>query len=325
MPQQMRRVGSIKAELVKKSREAALTAVQVFNNPNIGFKSESYIVLMIIAWTYLLHAYYRGKGIEYRYYRMAGQRKKFDKTKHGAHKYWDLERCLNDAASPIDRNVANNLKFLIGLRHEIEHQMTTKIDDLLSARFQASALNFNQSIKALFGPSYGIERHLSFSLQFSSITEEQREMLEQQRDLPANIKSYIQSFDKELSDEEFSSSGYAYRILFVPKTANRRGQADRVIEFVKADSELASKVNKDYVVLKDVEKKKYLPSEIVRVVNNEGFPRFKIHHHTSLWQSEKAKAPQKGYGVQVAKTWYWYDNWLQVVKDHCRKNRRSYE
>jgi hypothetical protein len=55
----IRRIGSIKAELIAKSREAALSAIRVFNDPMTKFKSESFIVLMIIAWTYLLHAYYR--------------------------------------------------------------------------------------------------------------------------------------------------------------------------------------------------------------------------------------------------------------------------
>ena len=35
-----------------------LSAVQIYNNPLIGFKTESFIVLSLIAWTYLLHAYY---------------------------------------------------------------------------------------------------------------------------------------------------------------------------------------------------------------------------------------------------------------------------
>lgn len=34
------------------------------------------------------------------------------------------------------------------------------------------------------------------------------------------------------------------------KTANRKGQADKVIEFIKADSELAKDVNKHYAVVK---------------------------------------------------------------------------
>ena len=69
----IRRVGSISSELLKKSKEAALAAVQIFNNPNITFKSESFIVLTNIAWTYLLHAYYKKNGIEYRYFEQKGK------------------------------------------------------------------------------------------------------------------------------------------------------------------------------------------------------------------------------------------------------------
>ncbi|HAT9134939.1 TPA: DUF3644 domain-containing protein, partial [Legionella pneumophila subsp. pneumophila] len=57
--QRKRSVFSIKNELIKKSQEAALAAIQLYNNPLITFKSESFIVLMNIAWTYLLHAYFR--------------------------------------------------------------------------------------------------------------------------------------------------------------------------------------------------------------------------------------------------------------------------
>ncbi|WP_314885322.1 DUF3644 domain-containing protein [Psychrobacter immobilis] len=129
------RKGTKKYELVKKSRESALAAVQIFNNPNITFKSEAFSVLIIISWTYLLHAYYEDKHIDYRYYKKPNQRKIFDRTKHGAYKHWELERCLDNSSSPIDRESALNLKFLIGLRHEIEHQMTSRIDDSLSARY----------------------------------------------------------------------------------------------------------------------------------------------------------------------------------------------
>jgi len=62
-------------------------------------------------------------------------------------RHWSLEECLEEASSPISEPVKKNLLFLIGIRHEIEHQMTTRIDDQLSAKFMASALNFNTAIK----------------------------------------------------------------------------------------------------------------------------------------------------------------------------------
>ena len=45
-----------------------MNAVQVFNNSLRTFKTEAFIVLMTIAWSYLLHAYYHRHGIEYRYW-----------------------------------------------------------------------------------------------------------------------------------------------------------------------------------------------------------------------------------------------------------------
>jgi len=325
MTKRTRRIGSIKNELVKKSREAALAAVQIFNNPNITFKSETYTVLMIIAWTYLLHAYYRDKKIEYRYFDMNGRRRKFNTTKHGAYKRWELERCLNDSGSPIDKDTSNNLRFLIGLRHEIEHQMTTRIDDLLSAKFQACCLNYNHYIKTLFSPSLAIENHLSFSLQFSTISEPQKDMLQEQKNLPANIQGYISDFDENLSDEEYSSQKYAYRVLFIQKTVNKKGQADNVVEFVKSDSSFAETVNKEYVYIKETEKRKYRPKQIVNMMKDEGFNKFSLHYHTLLWKHMDAKNQSKGYGAVVAgNEWLWYERWIKEVRKYCEDNRHLY-
>ncbi len=56
-PTKIKWIRFFKAELIKKSQESALAAVQIFNSPTIAFKSKTYTVLMITAWTYLLHAY----------------------------------------------------------------------------------------------------------------------------------------------------------------------------------------------------------------------------------------------------------------------------
>ncbi len=324
-PKRRRRIKSVADELVYKSREAALAAVQIFNNPQINFKSEIFIVIIIIAWTYLLHAYFRKNKIEYRYYNQKGQRKYFAKTKAGAYKHWELERCLNDPKSPIDKDTANNLRFLIGLRHEIEHQMTNKIDDYVSAKFQACCLNFNHYIKKLFGDHYGIDKYLALSLQLSSISEEQSDELAKIDELPKNIKRFIEGFDGELSEQEFNSPKFAYRVCFIAKMANRPGQADQVIEFIKADSPLAETVNKTYAVIKDKEKAKFRPSDVVKKMNEKGFSRFNMHEHTKLWKDKKAKEPGKGFGCEVSGTWYWYEAWVKEVDKYCQEHRDKYQ
>src|SRR5437867_2149051 len=137
--------------------------------------------------------------------------------------------------------------------------MTTRIDASLSAKFQACCLNYNAYVKKLFGDDLGIDKHLAFSLQFSSISREQADTLVSVSNLPKHIKSFIDGFEGKLSEEEFNSPKFAYRVLFIAKTANRKGQADEVVEFVKAESDLAKKVNATYVVTKETERRKYRP------------------------------------------------------------------
>lgn len=319
-----RRFHSVSNELVVKSREAALAAVQIFNSPMLTFKSELFIVLMTIAWTYLLHAYFRKKGLEYRYFTQPGGRRIFNKTARGAYKHWELAKCLEPAHSPIDENTANNLRFLIGIRHEIEHQMTTKIDSTLSTKFQACCLNFNQYVKSLFGDAHGIDRHLTLSLQFSSISPEQAESLPPSDSMPAHISSYISSFQSSLSAEQFNDPRYAYRVCFVLKTAGSVSQADKVIEFIKPGSPLAEGINKELVLLQDREKPKMLARSIVATMRAEGFLGFNATSHTKLWQSREAKVNGKGFGTNVEGVWYWYDSWLTEVRRHCQESGDRY-
>ncbi|MBP8000566.1 MAG: DUF3644 domain-containing protein [Chloroflexi bacterium] len=319
-----RRVWSIKQELVVKAREAAFSAIRAYNDPLITFKSETFIVLMIIAWTYMLHAYFRSEGIDYRYFRWQKSRRIFDRTKTGAFKYWELERCLNESTCPIDKDTANNLRFLIKLRHEIEHQMTLSLDGYLSGRYQACAINFNHYLKQLFGPSQGLDQHLTYSIQLAQITRDQFKTAD--TPISGRLKAFITEFDQSLSGDELNSSRFSIRLLFTKRTANRPGQADSVVEFLDPKSALAQSIDKEYWVLKPVEKPKFRAKDVVARVRSEGFTKFRISpEHTELWKAENAKDPSKGYGVDVQGTWYWYQNWIDYCIKSCTANPEKYE
>jgi len=320
-----RRVWSIQSELLSKAKESALAAVKVFNDPLIKFKSESFIVLMIIGWTYLLHSYCKKNRIEYRYHELRNNRKKYDKTKRGAYKYWELERCLNDDNCPIDKIAKSNLRFLIGLRHEIEHQMTLNLDDYLSGRYQACILNFNHYLKVLFGREHALDNYLNFSLQFIEFSEEQILGGKPDAEIPINLKNYIVDFDTKLTSDEFNSPQFSYRLLFSRKLANRPGQADKVVEFVDPKSDLAQTIDKEYWIKKEVEKIKYRPGSVVKAVKDAGFSKFRMTEHTEIWQSENAKVEGKGYGAVVEGTWYWYANWIDRCLELCGQNPTKYK
>lgn len=317
MAKRKRQFGSVAKELVKKAREAMLTAVQIYNNPQIDFKSELFIVTTVISWTYLLHAYYRKKGIEYRQFRQTGKRRRFLTTKYGAIRRWSLEECLACTECPLEEIVSKNLLFLIGIRNEIEHQMTTRIDDQVSAKFQAAALNFNAAIKELFGDKYSLDAEQAFSIQFSSIEESPAKELLAHPDLPQHIRSFVSQFENEMTQAEYDDPRFSYRVAFVRKTTSSKTAADKVVQFVPAGTDAATEMNK--VFLKETEKKKYRPGTIVKQMKTEGHAWFGMTQHTDLWKARDARNSKYQLGVQVEGSWFWYETWLTEVRKYCQE------
>lgn len=311
-----RRYKSKKDELLKKSREAMLAAVQIYNNPHITFKSESFITLSVISWTYLLHGYYQKQNIDYRYYKVVNGRKIYSYTKHGAYKHWELEECLKQGHSPIDVATKTNLMFLIGIRHEIEHQMTSSIDEFIGAKLQACVLNYNHYIKALFGNKWSIDKELSLSISIAQIDPLAAKAKSQ--GMNENVQRFISEFEKDIDDDVAKDKHYAYRILYLPITVNHKGKADRVIEFTKLTEEQVNQIH-DIVVFKDREKPKFKPKKIVEMMKKDGFSDFSIHKHTKIWQTLKAAGLDlTQYGVQMSDgAFYWYENWVELVRKYC--------
>ncbi len=293
-------------ELLVKAREAMIAAVHTFNSAGLYFRAELFIVTSIIAWTYLLHAYYKREGIDYRH-KKAGA---VEKTPSGADKYWELGQCLAHGKCPLETGVINNLKFLIEIRHEIEHRSTNRIDDALSAKLQACCINFNDAIKTLFGKEFALEKRLPIALQFVTFDGAQRASLIGS-DLPAHIATAMDNFHNALTEEEQKDPKFRYRVAFVPKVSGKASKADLAVEFIKPGTPEAEAVER--VLLKEVERPKFLPSQIVAKVRAAGYPGFNMHDHTLLANQLDARKPGKGYGVMVVKTWYWYENWFEKV------------
>jgi hypothetical protein len=293
-------------ELLVKAREAMIASVHTFNSAGLYFRAELFIVTSIIAWTYLLHSYYKREGVDYRY-KKGGT---IEKTPSGAEKYWELSQCLAHGKCPLEKGVINNLKFLIEIRHEIEHRSTDRIDDALSAKLQACCINFNDAVKTLFGNQFSLEKRLPIALQFVTFDGVQRAELVG-ADLPANIATVMDNFHNGLTEDEQKDPKFRYRVAFVPKLSGKASKADIAVEFIKPGSPEAEAVER--VLLKEVERQKYLPSQIVTKVRAAGYPAFNMRDHTLLAKQLDARKPAKGYGVLVATTWYWYENWLEKV------------
>lgn len=199
--------------------------------------------------------------------------------------------------------------------------MTDKIDEYLSAKLQACAINFDFYICKLFGRKYNLSSELSLAIQFSPLSPEQRDNLHGKLHITTNVKNFVVDFENVLSDESLCSSRYAYRVLFVPINTKWQGQADQVVEFIKSDSPLAEGLEKTYAVIKETEKKKYLPGEIVKLMKSKGYDKFSVNKHTELWKSRDARNSTFSYGVLIANTWYWYETWVHEVEKHCEAHK----
>ena len=315
-----RSVHSIRLALLAKAREAALTAVQTYNNPLVRFKSETYIVLMTIAWTYLLHAHFRDKHIDYRYLNTDPNRRgKYARIAGGGYKWWELSACLSSPLCPLDSGTVNNLRFLIGLRNEIEHHLPPHLDDYLSGRYVACALNFEYWLTTLFGEAYSLGGSLAWAIQFRDLTLPVEP--EATPKLPAKLASWIQQFDDSLTPQEFGDHRFAFRMRFVRKVVSKPGQADRAIEFVAPGAPGVEDIPPEHVLLKETEKPKYRPKDIVALAKKSGYGWFTIPYHCDLWKSKDAKNPALGLGVEVSGQWYWYQRWVDEVLAFCAQRQ----
>lgn len=101
---------------------------------------------------------------------------------------------------------------------------------------------------------------------------------------------------------------------------NNKRKADSVIEFIKVTDAQAEDI-KNTIMIKETEKNKYLPKQVVDIIQAKGYKSFTIQTHTNLWKNNGDSLKISKYGHIIAgKQWYWYDTWVKYVEEWCEKN-----
>ena len=160
------------------------------------------------------------------------------------------------------------------------------------------------------------------SIQFSTFDEDTATELVLQSDLPTNIRTFITDFERGMSEDDYNDPRFSFRVAFIRKLANGKASADKLVEFVPAGA-MADEMNRVYV--KETEKVKFRPKQVVDMMQAEGFKGFSMHQHTELWQALDAKKPDRKFGTMVAETtWLWYPSWIAEVRKHCEENATKY-
>lgn len=238
----MRGESIIVKQLLQKAKDSALLAVEFYNKPAVSFKSEGFIVMMCIAWTSLLHAYFFKNRIK-PFYRKTekGKRPRFEKKieilSNGSriedYKWWELSECIKKFFKNEHNAVRYNLEFFSGIRNIIVHRNLPELDATLFAECQANILNFNNFLMEHFGEKHRIDYMLSYSLQ---MFKEPKNFLdatknELQKKHAYEIVNFIRSFRSSLSTEIIESPEYSYKAVLI-QVKNHQSKDALPIKFI---------------------------------------------------------------------------------------------
>ncbi len=326
--------------LVLKSREAALLALDIYNRPATMFKSQGFIVMMIIAWTALFHAIFERQHKDYFYHKEDGSFEIID----GDKKAWELSTCITKYYGSTTSPVKENLKLFIGLRNKIEHRYVPAIDPDICGECQALLLNFDEMITNEFSTYYALKETLAVSLQTSTLrTPNQIETIKKfQGKQYKELKEYLDAYRSELPDDIYNDSQFSFRVYLIPKIGNHEASSDIAVEFIKYDPENPDdfeSLKRQIALIKEkkvqvANQGKLKPSTISQMVSEKIQRNFNTYNHTQAWKYYNVRKP--GNNAQDCKTDYcqydeahkdyvytqrWVDFLVKELSDEDKYNR----
>ena len=315
--------------ILEGSIDAALLAVEVYNKPRTTFRSQAYIVLMIIAWTRLFHAYFN-KTIGNRYYYKKDRRYQLINEERKA---WELKTCIKKYES-LSEPVKANLQFFIDLRNKIEHRNVSKkeVDALIFGECQSLLYNYENLLIHIFGKEYALNESLAFALQFSYMRHEEQKQASKNV-LSAELKEirdYIESYRSIFSEDILNSQEYSIKLIQIPKISNTN-QYDLAITFVREDELDPEIFEQIATIIKDkrvpVEAKNVgniLPGKVVEKVKATTQSDFNQYDHRCLYTIFSVRPPGKDSNPdctnsnychydQVHKDYVYQESWVQFI------------
>ncbi len=292
--------------VLAKARESALSAVRGYNDPLAGFRTEAFVVLMVIAWNSLFQAMLERDGIDYWARDSGGAQVKIDERPK-AKETWEL--ALLAIAGADHEAVRHNLDFFIRLRNLVAHRYMPALDSAITGEAQAMLLNFENLLIKEFGEVAALGERLTVPLQLSGFRNDAglRSLKQAQAQLPTDVMDYLCRHREEVPDDVLRSPEYALQIFFVPVTANRERAADAVVRFLSV-ADVTPDLEAQLRQIAVVDKPKRVavasgdllrPAEIVRLVVERLPFRFTMDTHTRCWRYYGVR-PASGSGEPEA-------------------------
>lgn len=271
----------IRDERLVRSREAMILAVHCFNSPGTTFKTESFAVLSIIAWTYMLHEYYQRREV---------------KIQDENGRSISLGEMIDRADCPLSDGVKININALRKIRNEVEHLLLGASDDRYYDIYQSCAINYETWITKLFGNRLSLGTDLAVAIQFSKIQLDQVSNLHS-FEVPARIQALDAALINGLTENQINDIEFRLRVVFSMTSSSKTGSH---IRFIHPESEEGREISNVLIKHKPADERYiFKPLGVVREVSKIIGTQFNMRNHTQAWMLFKvrpkngSKKPQK--------------------------------
>lgn len=295
---------SVSEAQVRKAVEIFKTAVMVYNNNMLSTRSETYIVLSIIAWTYLMHAWLINKGISPVYTNADGTPILID----GQAKLWELGYCIDKQEADLSSGERANLKYLIAIRNAIEHRSSDDINDALQGKVQANALNFLNQVTSKFGIKHDFSQDLAFAIQLQALTLKSPNAATARTRVAKSVAAVNALLEETMSLADFNDPAYSFRVYVVPKVTNNAKKADQAVIYSPIGSEVE-------VAIKQVERPKFRQKDAIKKLKDDYGILCTKHQFQMAWKLNDLKKPASGLAVQLGGQWFWYQEGIEKIKE----------
>lgn len=231
-------------QLLEKAKDSYTLAISIYNNPKTVFRTSGFLVMIMIAWTSVLHAYFEKNKIKYFYvvekikkikiidgqeyfYYERPKSKKFIK-RDNENKAWELTECIKKVFLDKHPAIWSNLDLLYRLRNKIEHRFLPQIDAEVLGECQACVLNFEKFIVTNFGVKHSTMGDFHIPLQ----------MMYEIKKLPTtkndqDIINFIKEYRNLIINDIENSQEFVSKFYLIPKIGNNKNSSDHALEFVK--------------------------------------------------------------------------------------------
>lgn len=326
--------------LLDKATESALLWVDLYNKPKTDFRSWAYIVLMCIAWNSLLHAIFEKNKIKY-YYKKEKVIKKekikwkdyfyYKKVKNTIYekidwenRAWELNKCIIEyfwKNSPIYKNI----NLFIKLRNKIEHRFMPEIDKEIVWECQALILNFEKELVKNFWIEFSLIDSIFIPLQLS----------EWYKKIPVSndwkkVLDFIKTYRSAINSNLVNSQDYSFKVFIMPNIWRSRRTSDLAINFVKFDennTEEMEKYEEAIIAIKNKEKRRYKPQQILDKIKEKTWIVKTIYWHTLMWKKYNARPSEENrtdlcniefceWNSELTNSYLYFDKWIDFLVEN---------